>query len=110
MDAEAGVGMGFGPLRDFREPRAGNEDAGGSDPVIVEGFFGGGVHGVHHAEIVGMDDEEAGIGRIAEALRESDGVAGGLGRGLLREERGKKKGRKGKQREGTKHWASELVW
>lgn len=110
MDAEVGVGMGFGPLRDFREPRAGDEDAGGSDPMVFEGFFGGGVDAVHHAEIIRVDDEEAGIGRIPEALGEGDGVAGGLGRGLLREERSEEKGHKGKRSEGTKHGASELVW
>jgi len=76
MDAEVGVGMGFRPLRDFGKPRAGNEDAGGSDPVIVEGFFGGGVDGVHHTEVVGVDDEEAGSGGIAEALSDGDGVVG----------------------------------
>lgn len=64
MDAEVGVGMGFGPLRDFREPRAGDEDAGGSDPMAFEGFFGGGVDAVHHAEIIRVDGEQAGIGRI----------------------------------------------
>jgi len=67
MDAEVGAAMGLRRLRDFGKPRAGNEDAGGSDPVIVEGFFGARVDGVHHAEVVGVDDEEAGSGGITEA-------------------------------------------
>lgn len=70
VDAEVGVGMGLGPLSDFGEPGTRNHDAGGSDPVIFEGFLDGGVDGVHHAVIVGVDDEEARVGRIAEALGE----------------------------------------
>ena len=56
MDAEVGVGMGFGPLRDFGKPGARNEDAGGSDPVFIERLEDGGVDGVHHAEVVGVND------------------------------------------------------
>jgi len=82
MDAEVGVGMGLGPLRDFGEPGARNEDAGGSDPVFIESLEDGGVDGVHHAEIVGVDDEEAGVGRVAEALGEG---FGGRRSGLLGE-------------------------
>jgi len=74
--------MRFGPLRDFGEPRARNEDAGGRDPVFIEGFEDGGVDGVHHAEIVGVNDEEARIGGVAEALGER--FRGGR-RGLLSE-------------------------
>ena len=82
MDAEVGVGMGLGPLRDFGEPRAGDEDAGGSDPVLIEGLEDGSVDGVHHAEIVGVNDEEARISGVTEAL--GDGFGGGR-RGLLSE-------------------------
>lgn len=65
MDAEVGIRMCFGPLGDLGEPGAGDEDAGGRDPVFIEGFEDGGVDGVHHAEIVGVDDEEAGVGGVA---------------------------------------------
>lgn len=68
MDAEVGVGVSLSPLGNFGEPWAGNEDAGGSDPVFIEGFEDGGVDGVHHAEIVGVDDEEARIGGVAQAF------------------------------------------
>ena len=84
MDAEVGVGMSLGPLRDFGEPRARNEDAGGSDPASIEGLEDGGVYGVHHAEVVGVDDEEARIGGVAEAFGE--GFGGGRNR-LLGERR-----------------------
>jgi len=98
MDAEVGVGVSFGPLCDFGEPRTGNENAGGSDPVLFEGFDGGGVDGVHHAEIVGMNDEEAGVGGVAEAL----GKGFGFGRlGLLREGTGKRTKKKEDNREKT---------
>jgi hypothetical protein len=36
MDAEIGVGMGLGPLHDFGEPRAGNENACRSDPMVLD--------------------------------------------------------------------------
>jgi hypothetical protein len=68
MDAEVGVGMSFGPLRDFRKPRAGDENTGGSDPMVFKSLFDGGIDGMHHAVIIGMNDEQAGIGGIAEAL------------------------------------------
>lgn len=96
MDAEVGVGMSLGPLRDFGEPGARNEDAGGSDPVLVKGLEDGGVHGVHHAEIVGVNDEEARMGRVAEALGES---FGGGRRGLLSERGGELKEKKEKAEE-----------
>jgi len=89
MDAEVGVRMSFGPLGYFGEPRARNEDAGGRDPVFIEGFEDGGVDGVHHAEIVGVDDEEAGIGGVAEALGE--GFGGLLSEGWREEEYGEEK-------------------
>lgn len=65
MDAQVGVGVGLGPLNDFGEPWTGDENAGGSDPVIFEGFGGSAIDGVHHAEVVGVDDEEAGVGGVA---------------------------------------------
>lgn len=70
VDAEVGVGMGLGPLSDFGEPGTRNHDAGGSDPVIFESFLDGGVDGVHHAVVVGVNDEKARVERIAEAMGE----------------------------------------
>ena len=105
MDAEVGVGMRFGPLSDFRKPRARNENAGGRDPVLFEGFFDGSVDGVHHGEVVGVDDEQPGIRGVAEALRES--LAGSRSR-LLSETRseGENKNGKGKAGEAAKHESS----
>jgi hypothetical protein len=106
MDAEIGVGVGLGPLRDFREPRTGDENAGGSNPMVLESFFGSHVDRMHHAEVVGMDDEQARIDGIAEALSERIGSGGS---GLLSEERndGENKDGKDKAGEAAKHESSE---
>ena len=106
VNAEVGVGMGLGPLNDFREPRAGSENAGRSDPVLFESFFGGGVDGVHHTEVVGVDNQQARVGRIAETLSES--IDGSESRLLSekRSERGNEEG-KGKAGETAKHESSE---
>lgn len=71
MDAEVGIRMGLGPLGDLGKPGAGDENTSGSDPVIFKGFLDGGVDSVHHAEIIGVNDEETRIGGVAEALGES---------------------------------------
>ena len=68
MDTEIGVGVSFGPLRDFRKPRAGDENTGGTDPMVFKGLLDGGIDGMHHAVIIGMNDEQPGIGGIAQAL------------------------------------------
>jgi hypothetical protein len=59
MDAEVGFGMRLGPLRDFGKPGTGDKNASRSDPMILESFLNSSVHGVHHSEIVGMNDQEA---------------------------------------------------
>src|SRR6476660_2779728 len=70
MQAEIHIGMRFGVVSNFRKPRAGHHDAGGVDCAGFEGLNGGGVDRVSDAEIVGVDDEEFGVGRIAEAFGE----------------------------------------
>ena len=45
---------------------------------LVEGVEAGGVFGVRDGEIVGVDDEQFGVGGIAEAL--GDGFGLGCGR------------------------------
>src|ERR1700694_6355320 len=65
--------MRFGPARYFRKPRARHEDARGGDPVLFERLLNSAVHGVRHAEVVGVNHEQARIGRIAEALRDGFG-------------------------------------
>ena len=109
VNAEVGVGMLFGPLCDFGKPRTGNKDAGGSNPVIFEGFFGGSIDGVHHAEIVGVDDEQTGIRGITETWRDGDRIVCRLTCGLLREQRSEGNTDKREESERTKHWASGLV-
>lgn len=91
MDAEVGVGMALCPSRDLREPGTRHHDAGRGDPVMLEGIFDGVVNGVHHPEIVGMDDQQARIRRIAQAF--GDGLAIRVRRGLRgAQEGGEKQG------------------
>jgi len=103
VDAEVGVGMSLGPLGDFREPRAGDKNTGGSDPVIFEGLLGSGVYGVHHTEIVGVNDEEAGVVGITETLRQ---CVDRPGRCLLSEDGREGKDRQSEDRSRTKHGAA----
>ena len=66
MKAEIEVGMRFRVVGDFREPRAGDHDAGGVDCTGLERLDRGGVYGVSEAKIVGMDDQELRVGWVAE--------------------------------------------
>ena len=60
-------------IGDFRKPRARDHDAGGIDAARFERLRGGGVDGVGYAEVVGVDDEEFCVARIAELFLESFG-------------------------------------
>lgn len=42
--------------------------------MFIEGFEDGGIDVVHHAEIVGVNDEKAGVGGVAKAF--GDGFGG----------------------------------
>ena len=79
MQAEVGVGMGFRVGRNFAEPGAGNHDAGGGDGAAVECVKAGGVFGVGDGKIVGVEDEELGIARVAEAFGDGFGLSEGGG-------------------------------
>jgi len=68
VKAEIGVGMGFGIGGDLSEPRAWDDDAGGSDSAAIEGVEAGCVLGVRYREVVGVDDQELRIAGIAQAL------------------------------------------
>src|SRR5208282_481832 len=72
VNAEIGAGMLFRPARRFWEPRAGNQDAGRSNPSLFESLKGGPVDGMVHAEVVGVNHQQARRGGIAQALL--DGV------------------------------------
>ena len=60
--------MLFSVGSDLGEPGAGHHNAGGSNRVLVERVKAGNVNGVSHGEIVGVNDEEFRIGRIAQAF------------------------------------------
>ena len=80
MKAEVGFGMRFGVVGDFGEPGTGNHDAGGGGSVLVEGVEASDVFRVGDGEVVGVDDEEFGIARIAQAFGESFCLGWGVGR------------------------------
>jgi len=68
MQAEVDVRMVFCVGSDFREPGARHHDAGGSNRILIERVKAGGVHGMSHSKIIGVDDEEFRIGWIAQAF------------------------------------------
>ncbi len=74
MQAQVGVGMGFGVVGNLVQPGTGDHDAGGGDGMFVERVEAGGVFGVGDRKIVGVDDEQLRIGRIAQALSDGFGL------------------------------------
>jgi len=78
--------MGLGVGGHFGEPGAGNHDAGGSDRVAIERVEAGTVFGVGYSEVVGVNDEEFGIARIAESLGNGLGLCRSIGQGREQEQ------------------------
>ena len=74
MNAQVCVGVRFGEVGCLEKPRAGDQDAGGGDPVLLERFGNGAVHRVVHAVVVSMEDEQAGRRRVAESLLHGFGL------------------------------------
>src|SRR5256885_16664373 len=79
MESKIGGVVGLRVIRDFRKPGARIHDAGGIDAARFERLRGGSVDGGGYAEVVGMDEEEFCVGRIAEFCLERFGwyVCGG---------------------------------
>src|ERR1700688_3300955 len=65
------VRMRFGVIRNLREPGARDHQARGIDRTGLECFYGSRVDRVGFAEIVGVDNDELGAGRVAEAVCKS---------------------------------------
>ncbi len=63
MKAKIRLGMRFGVVGNLRKPWARHHDAGGIDEPGLEGCDGCCVHGMSHAHIVGVNDQELCIGR-----------------------------------------------
>ena len=76
MQAKIGVGMGFGIRGYFGDSWAWHHDAGGGDSIFVERVEACRIDGVRYGEIVGVDDEQLRIGRVAEAFRDGFGLGG----------------------------------
>ena len=73
MKTKVGVGMSFSVDGNLIQPGAGNHDAGGGNGTLVERVEAGGIFGVGNREVVGVEDEEFRVGRVAQAL--GDGFA-----------------------------------
>src|ERR1700761_9171266 len=71
MDAQGNFRMLPGVSRHFRQPRRRLHDGSGSDGMLVERSETGLVGGVVDANVVGQNDQELGIGRISELLRDA---------------------------------------
>src|SRR4029077_1372449 len=70
MKAKIGGGMRLCVIGDFWKPGTRNHDAGGIDAARFERLRGGSVDGVGYAEVVGVDDEEFSVARVAEFFLE----------------------------------------
>ena len=68
MDSNIEFGMLTRVVSRFSEGWAGNHDAGRADSAFVQGNKSCAVHGMAHAQIIGMNDEQLGINRESENL------------------------------------------
>src|SRR6185312_5602643 len=66
VNSQIGLRMRLRPACHFGKPRARNQDARGSHPSVFQRLGNGTIHRVRHAEIVGMNNEQTGGGRIAQ--------------------------------------------
>src|SRR3954471_1300688 len=66
VDTKIGIGMRFRPIRNFWEPREGNQDAGRSYPVVLQRSERRPIHGMVGPKIVGVNDQQPRVGGISE--------------------------------------------
>src|SRR5947209_4533355 len=71
METEIGVRMRPSVISNFWKPRRRNHHAAGVHEARFECLDSGRVDGMGHAEIIGMDDEQLGIGREAKSCVQS---------------------------------------
>jgi len=67
MQAQIGAGMRPGVRRHFAEPRGRNHHGSGGGQFLIEGGEAGVVLRMRHRQIVGVDDEQLGVGGVTEA-------------------------------------------
>src|SRR5260221_3863049 len=67
VDSEIGIRMHFRLTRYLVKPRPGNQDAGRSNPSVLESLERGLVDGMIHAEVVRVNHQQACRGRVAQA-------------------------------------------
>src|SRR5262249_36314998 len=58
MNSQIGLLMRLCPARDLRKPRTGHENTGGRHPTVLQGLRDCAIHGMRHAKIVGMNNEQ----------------------------------------------------
>jgi len=68
MQAQVCVCVIFRERSDFGQPGTRHHDASGSNRILVESVKAGGINGMGNGKIIGVDDEEFRIGRVAQAF------------------------------------------
>ena len=68
MQTQICVGVRLGVLGDFREPGAGNHDAGRGGGAFIQGIETRGIFRVRDRKVVGMNDQKFGVARVAESF------------------------------------------
>src|SRR5580704_11956549 len=71
---EINVRMRFGIFGNLRKPRARYHNTGGVDVARFESLERCRIHGMSHADVVGVHDQKLGIARKSELLSERFGV------------------------------------
>ena len=66
MQSEVDSGMGFRVGSYFGKPRTGNHHRGGTDELVVEHRETCDVFGVQNGEVIRIENDELGIGRITK--------------------------------------------
>jgi hypothetical protein len=69
MKSKINLGVRFCIAGYFRKPRTRHHDACGVYETGFKAFDRGGVHGMCHAEVIGVNDQEFCVARVAQSLR-----------------------------------------
>src|SRR5437016_6973419 len=69
MDSQIGLRMGLSPACSLRKPGAGNQDARRGSPAVLQRGEDRSIHGMCHAEIIGVDDEQSCRSRVSKLFR-----------------------------------------
>ena len=70
VQSEINIGMRLRIVGHLRKPRTGCHQAGGIDGASLESLYGRRIYGVGFTKIVGVNNDQLGVGRISETLRQ----------------------------------------